>query len=193
MRIEVNRQEFYSRGELILRTLFAPLYIGIPHGFILFFLSLWSSLLTFISFWSIMFTGRYPESFFEYQEKFYRWNFRVNARFWDLCDGYPDFGLDVVDNHIDYKLDYPESIDRVSVLLRFLFGFFYVLIPHGIALFFRGIASFFVGFIAFWIILFTGEFPKSMFEFQLGTLRWSDRVNLYMAFLIHEYPPFSGR
>lgn len=67
-----------------------------------------------------------------------------------------------------------------------------MLIPHGIALFFLSIASMFVSFIAWWIVLFTAKFPQTLFDFQVGFLRWNQRVSLYMMYLTQEYPPFGG-
>jgi hypothetical protein len=164
----------------------------LPHTFLLFFLSIWSAIVGFIAFWSILFTGRYPESFFEFQTQFIKWEMRVNARMMNLVDGYPAFGLSVEDEDIKFYVPYKEDINRVNALMKFLFGWLYVLIPHGFALFFRLIGVFFVQFIAFWIVLFTGEFPKKMHDFIVGTLRWSQRVNLYLAFMTDTYPPFTG-
>jgi hypothetical protein len=193
MIFEIRRQEKYSRGELVLRTLFDWLYIAIPHGFILTLLSIWSAIVGFIAFWSILFTGRYPESFFEFQVRFFRWNIRVNARLMNLCDGYPDFGLDVHDNNIKFEVPYNENLSKSNVLIKFFFAWLYVMIPHGFALFFRTIASFFVQFIAFWIVLFTGEFPLEMHNFITGTARWNQRVALYLAYMTDEYPAFTGK
>jgi len=72
-------------------------------------------------------------------------------------------------------------------------AFFYVMIPHGFCLFFYGIAAMFVQFIAWWAILFTGKYPKGMFDFVVGYYRWSMRVNGYMGYMTDEYPPFNGR
>lgn len=192
MIFEIRHQESYSRGELLLRTFFGYLYIALPHLFLLFFLSIWSSIVGFIAFWSILFTGRYPESFFEFQTKFIKWEMRVNARMMNLVDGYPAFGLDAEDENIKFYVPYREDMSRGNAIIKLLFGWLYVGIPHGFVLFFRVIGMFFVQLIAFWIVLFTGEFPKKMHDFIVGTQRWAQRVNLYLAFMTDEYPPFTG-
>jgi hypothetical protein len=192
MIFEIRHQESYSRGELLLRAFFGYFYIALPHAFLLFFLSIWSAIVGFIAFWSILFTGRYPESFFEFQTQFIKWEMRVNARIMHLCDGYPAFGLDVEDENIKFFVPYKEDINRVNAIIKLLFGWIYVAIPHAFVLFFRLIGVFFVQFVAFWIVLFTGEFPKKMHNFIVGTLRWSQRVNLYLAFMTDDYPPFTG-
>jgi hypothetical protein len=94
---------------------------------------------------------------------------------------------------VKFSIDYPEKLSRGILLLKTFFGWLYVFIPHGFVLFFYGIAVCVVTFIAWWAILFTGKFPKGMFEFVVGYQRWSNRVNAYMLFMTDVYPPFSGK
>lgn len=193
MKFYIKHQESYSRGELLLRTLFGWLYILLPHLFLLIFMSIWSSILTFISFWVILFTGRYPQSFFEFQVGLVKWNIRVNARMYNLSDGYPAFGINSSDEYTDFQMAYPESLSRGLAIVKLLFGVIYVGIPHGFILIFRVLWTQILVFISWWIILFTGSQPKSWHAFNVGTLRWSTRVNLYLSYMTDEYPPFSGR
>ena len=90
------------------------------------------------------------------------------------------------------SVEYPEKLSRGWLLLKVFFGWLYVGIPHGICLGLYGIAVGVVTFIAFWAILFTGKFPKGMFDFVVGFYRWSNRVGAYLSLLRDEYPPFSG-
>ena len=87
----------------------------------------------------------------------------------------------------------PVSSSRGLLLLRVFFGWAYVGIPHGFCLMFRMIATEFLCFIAFWAILFTGKYPKKMFDFNVGTYRWMNNIMAYMLFLTDTYPPFSGK
>jgi len=191
MNFTVYHQEDYSRGELLLRTFFGFFYIVLPHAFILAFLALWSAILQFISFWVILFTGRYPENFFEYQVKYLRWSWRVNARILNLSDGYPAFGLDVEDESVEFDIPYKGDSDRMTVLLRGLFGFIFVYIPHGFCLFFLGIVANILVFVSWWVVLFTGKYPSDLFKFTLQVQQWSMRVTAYMMYLTDVYPPFS--
>ena len=90
-------------------------------------------------------------------------------------------------------VDYPEKLSRVWVVLKALFGSIYVGIPHGIALALYQIAVGIVTFIAFWVVLFTGKYPRGMFDFVVGYIRWTTRVTAYLSLLRDEYPPFSGK
>jgi hypothetical protein len=193
MKLSIKNQENYSRGELILRTLFGWIYIAIPHGFLLFFVGIWSSILSFVAFWVVLFTGRYPQSFFEFQVGYYRWTLRLRARINNLSDGYPAFGIKGTDENTSLDIPYPEKLSRGLLILRVFFGLFYVLIPHGFILFFRTIATGFVIFIAWWIVLLNGKYPQGLHDFVTGTIRWSTRVNIYMSFITDTYPPFNGK
>jgi hypothetical protein len=193
MKLTINYQESYSRGELLLRSFFGIFYILLPHAFLMIFFGIWSSILSFIAFWSILFTGRYPQSFFEFNAGMQRWSLRVNARVYNLADGYPSFGVNGTDEHTSLEIPYPETLSRGLLIVKVMFGLLYVFIPHIFILYFRIIWGAILGFIAFWSILFTGRYPQSFFEFQVGTLRWMTRVNLYMGLMTDEYPPFSGK
>jgi hypothetical protein len=193
MTFNVAQQESYSRGELILRTLFGAFYISMPHLVVLFFVGIWAGILHFISWWVILFTGRYPQSFFEYQVKVISWTSRLNAVTWNLADGYPAIGTAGSHPAVTLEVPYPESLSRGLLLLRTFFGMFYVGIPHGFCLYFRMLATGFLGFLSWWSILFTGKIPENWFQFNVGTLRWMLRMNLYMNYLTDVYPPFSGK
>ena len=192
MIIDIKKQETYSRGELLLRTLFGAIYIVLPHAFLLLFIGLAAVVVDFLAFWVILFTGRYPESWFEFRLNFMRWNLRLNASLFNLVDGYPKLGLKQQHEGVVLEVDYPTDISKSSVILRFLFGYIYVLIPHGFILSLLGVAVVFVNFIGWWAVLFTGKYPESLFNFQVYYFRWSQRVSLYMAYLTHTYPPFHG-
>jgi hypothetical protein len=193
MKFDIIHQESYSRGQLLLRAFFGWLYICIPHMFCLIFIGMASGILQFITFWIILFTGKFPVDFFNFQVKVLRWQTRVNASILNLMDPYPEFGLESMQEGITLDIPYQDDISRSDVLIRGLFGVLYVGIPHIFCLIFRGIASDILIFISFWAVLFTGKYPSSWHKFNVGTLRWGIRVNAYLAYLTHEYPPFSGK
>jgi hypothetical protein len=81
---------------------------------------------------------------------------------------------------------YPEKLSRLSTFFRII-----LLIPQNIVLYFVGIVAFVLMFFAWWAILFTGKYPKGLFDFVAGYLRWSTRVSGYFYLLTDKYPPFS--
>jgi hypothetical protein len=191
MEYGIKHQESYSRGELLLRTLFGAFYIMLPHAFVLIFLMIASAFINFIAFWAILFTGQFPQGMFNFQLNLQRWMLRLNARMGNLSDGYPAFGLSSVDSNTIINMERPEKSNRGTVLLRVFFGMFYVMLPHGICLAFLSIGAIFVRLIAFWVVLITGKYPEGMHNFMVGLMRWGFRVNAYMSYLTDTYPPFS--
>ena len=193
MKLNITHQERYSRSELLLRGIFGVIYIVLPHLFLLFFFSLWGSILSVVAFISIIFTGRYPESMFKYQVKLLRWNLRLSARLANLADDYPAFGLDGTDEHTSLEVPYPERISRGLTIVRLLFGVIYVILPHAIFLYFRTLWGVILSIYAFLSVLFTATFPKGAHDFLVGTIRWQYLVNLYMGNMTDTYPPFSSK
>jgi hypothetical protein len=193
MKLTITHQENYSRGQLLLRSFFGLIYMALPHAFVMMFCNLWATILAFISWWVILFTGRYPQSFFDYQVKMLRWSIRLNARTKNLVDGYPAFMPGGSDDLTSLEVTYPENLSRGTLLLRAFFGWLYILIPHGFMLFFRVLWGGILSFIAWWAVLFTGRYPESMHAYQVGTLRWATRLNLYIANMTDNYPPFNGQ
>lgn len=193
MFLEIKRQDRYSRGELLLRTFFGALYIGIPHIFVMYFVMIYVAIMNFIAFWVILFTGKFPRSTFDLLLKFQSWAIRLGASFSNLIEGYPEIGLNGSHPHVTYHVTYPETVSRGSLLLKAMFGIFYVLLPHAFVLMFRQIAGAVLGAIAWWAVLITGEYPESWFKFQVGTIIWQQRINTYMSSMEDDYPPFSGK
>jgi hypothetical protein len=86
-------------------------------------------------------------------------------------------------------VDYPPRLSRLLNNIPYLK--FILLIPHIVVLLFLAIAWLVVWFISWWAILFTGKYPRGMFDYSVGVLRWSARVNAYGSMFTDKYPPFS--
>ncbi len=193
MKITINYQERYSRVELLLRSFFGIVYFIIPHLFLLYFTVISSLLLSFLAWWTVLISEKYPKSFFEFQVKMLKWSLRFKLRLLNLADGYPAIGLNGEDTNSNIEFDCPEKLNRGILLLRLVFGLFYILIPHGLFLFIRGIACCIITFIAWWAVIFTEKYPLILFNFVAETYRWNMRVKLYFFFMTDSYPPFHGR
>lgn len=79
-----------------------------------------------------------------------------------------------------------EEYSRFMPLVKWLLA-----IPHYFCLFFLGFGALFVIFISFFAVLFTGQYPRGMFDFVVGVQRWGWRVNAYTGLLVDPYPPFT--
>jgi len=91
VKFTIDYPEKLSRGKLLLKTFFGGLYVGIPHGFCLFFYGIWAGICLFISWWVILFTGKIPKGMFDTIVSYYRWGARVGAYMNYLTDAYPPF------------------------------------------------------------------------------------------------------
>lgn len=183
-----------SRGLLLAKVFLGFFYVIIPHGIALLFYSIGVGVVTFLGFWAILFTGKFPPGMHEFVANYVRWDTRVMFYWTLLCDKYPPFTGKVEERYpVTINIVYPERLSRGILLLKVIFGFFYVIIPHGIVLIFYSIGSVVVTFIAFWAILFTAKYPKGMYEFSVGYYRYLVRVIIYLSLLHDSYPPFSGR
>jgi len=93
---------------------------------------------------------------------------------------------------VNLTVEYPQRLSRGILILRTLFAWLYVGVPHGICLALYGIAAFFATIIAWFAVLFTAKYPKDLYNFVVGYKRWELRVRAYLLFLTDQYPPFSG-
>ena len=191
---DVEYPERLSRASVVLKVLFGWLYVGIPHGIVLYFYGIAAGIVTFIAFWAILFVAKFPRGMFDFVVGYNRWYNNVYAYYACLLrDEYPPFSSEQTTYPVTFDVEYPERLSRGWVVLKVLFGWLYAGIPHGIILCLYGIAVVIVTFIAFWAILFTARYPRGMFDFVVGFMRWSLNVTAYLGLLRDEYPPFSSK
>ena len=149
-----------------------------------------AAVIGFIAWWAILFTGRYPRGLFEFVVNVQRWGHSVNVYQAMMRDEYPPFsGENGQYSPVTYTLEYPERLS--SLLNNIPYVKIILVIPHIIVLIFLFIGFEVVNFIAWWAILFTGKYPRGMFDYVVGVFRWSSRVSAYMGMLTAECAPFS--
>ena len=137
----------------------------------------------------ILFRQRYPRWWFDFVLELTRFGARVGAYMALLTDTYPST---VEHQAVELDIDYPnveQDLNRWLPLVKW-----FLAIPHYIVLFFLAIGAFFVVIFAWFAILFTGRYPRGLFDYVVGVARWGLRVNAYAFVLTTDrYPPFSLR
>lgn len=134
----------------------------------------------------ILFRQKYPRWWFDWNLELQRFTNRVGVYLALMDDRYPSTD-DHQSVHLDYR--YPDAardLNRWLPLVKWLLA-----IPHYVVLFFLDIAAFVVVIVAWFAILVTGSYPRGMFSFVEGVIRWNIRVTAYTLTLVTDrYPPF---
>jgi len=174
--------------ELSRLLIFFKWLLAIPHFIILYALGVVQSVITIIAFFAILFTTRYPEGLFKIAVGVMRWQANLYAYILLLRDDYPPFSWESGEYPLTLEVEYPDTLNRWLPLIKWL-----LIIPNLIVFMIVALVAYFLIFIAWFAILFTGKFPRGMFDFVVGTMRWSLRVNAYIYLMRDEYPPFSTK
>jgi hypothetical protein len=134
----------------------------------------------------ILFRQKYPRWWFDFNLQLTRFSTRVSSYLALMSDRYPSTDAE---QSVHLDLDYPDvrrDLNRWLPLVKWVLA-----IPHYVVLFFLGIAAVFAVIVAWFVILFTGRYPRGIFDFVEGVLRWALRVDAYAVLLVTDrYPPF---
>jgi hypothetical protein len=137
----------------------------------------------------ILFRQRYPRWWFDFALELARFTTRVGTYAALLTDRYPST---VEEQSVHLDIDYPDArqdLNRWLPLVKWLLA-----IPHFIVLFVLGLGALIAVIIAWFAILFTGRYPRGLFDYVVGVSRWALRVQAYAFLLVTDrYPPFSLR
>ncbi len=133
----------------------------------------------------ILFRQKYPRWWYDFNLELLRFQNRVGVYFALMDDRYPS-----TDERQGVRLDFPypdaTRLNRWLPLVKWLLA-----IPHYVVLLFLYVGAFFAVIAAWFAILFTGRFPRGIFDYLVGVGRWTNRVTAYaMGLLTDEYPPF---
>ena len=188
LRLTGRQDEPLSRWLWLVKWLLA-----LPHFIVLAFLWIAFAFLWIVALFAILFTGRYPRGIFDFNVGVMRWTWRVSFYTYSALgtDRYPPFSFDGV-YPADLDVEYPATLSRGKVLIKwwllalpqYLIVGVFAGAGYGIGLI--GIVVF-IGAVA---LLFTGAFPRSLFDLAMGANRWCYRVLAYAALMTDVYPPF---
>jgi Domain of unknown function (DUF4389) len=137
----------------------------------------------------ILFRLKYPRWWFDWNLELQRFSNRVGIYLALMDDTYPSTD-EHQSVHLDYRYpDVPAELNRFLPLVKWLLA-----IPHYIVLVFLDIGAIVAVIVAWFAILFTGSYPRELFDYVEGVVRWHNRVAAYAFILITDrYPPFSLR
>jgi len=136
----------------------------------------------------LVFRRKYPRWWFDWNLNFLRFSNRVTAYLALLGDTYPSTDEEQ-QVHLDFPYPDAQLLNRWLPLVKW-----FLAIPHYFLLCFLVIAAVFAVIFAWFAILFTGTYPRGLFDFVVGVMRWGNRVTGYALTLVtDEYPPFSLR
>jgi len=204
LRVEGDLDDHLSRWLWLVKWV-----LLIPHFIVLVFLWLAFFVVTVVAFFAILFTGRHPRALFDFKVGVMRWSWRVAFYSYSALgtDRYPPFSLDDDPDHpARLHVEYPQELSRGLVLVKW----WLLALPHYLVVgVFAGGAWFAVNgagddsawssgggligllvLIAAIVLLFTGRYPKPIFDFTMGMNRWCYRVGAYAALMTDAYPPF---
>ena len=171
---------------ILLATLGGPAFGGGGGGDGLFFIGLASGLVVIPPLLTIVFRQKYPRWWFDFNLAFLRFDNRVMSYLLLLRDEYPSTDEDQAVHLVMPYPDVRSDLNRWLPLVKW-----FLAIPHYVALLVLDVAVV-VGAIVAWIaILITGRYPRRLFDFTVGVMRWHNRVVSYaFALATDEYPPF---
>jgi hypothetical protein len=143
-------------------------------------------LLFFAPLLMILFRRKYPRWWFDWNLELQRFGTRAVAYLALMDDRYPS-----TDEHQSVHLDYPYPDAAVDLNRWLPLVKWFLAIPHFVVLFFLQIGAFFAVVFAWFAILFTGRYPRGLFTYVEGVVRWHTRVTAYAFILVTDaYPPF---
>ncbi|SRR6266487_3879859 len=134
----------------------------------------------------IVFRQKYPRWWFDWNLELLRFSNRVAAYLALMDDRYPSTD-EAQSVHLDFPYpDVPQVLNRWLPLVKW-----FLAIPHYVVLFFLYIAAVVVVIVVWFVILFTERYPRGLFDFVEGVIRWHNRVVGYaLALVTDQYPPF---
>lgn len=171
-----SRLSIFFRSLLLIPVAIVQAILSYAYGFT-----------SFLAWFAILFTGRYPESLYNFGVSYMRLSADITAYFFLLTGEYPPFwgsGAKAESYPIQLTMTYPQRSSRLLLLVRWL-----LVIPHYVVLSLAGMLGMLMLVVAWVVALVTGDLIfRGYFE---GLVRYAFRVNAYIYLMTDRYPPFS--
>jgi ABC-type sugar transport system permease subunit len=166
--------------------------LAIPQLMIAAMLTTLRTVLSVVSFFTVLFTRQIPRALFDVMAMTLRYEWRAASYALFLHEDYPPFDFepaaadDGVEPHTTVTLVYPEQLARWKPLYKWLTA-----LPHYFVLMALAFSAAFVVLGGFLAVVVTGEYPAGARDFLVGFSRYNMRVQAYVGLLTDQYPPFS--
>jgi hypothetical protein len=162
--------------------------VAIPWQIVAYLWGIAAGVVTFIAWFALVFTGRYPEGIYDFNAKYLRMITRTNAFYYLATDEFPPFHGDPDDAYpMRLGIAPPkEEYSRMKVLFRIIVG-----IPVYFLALIQGLIALVVVIIAWFAILFTGRFSEGLYNPLRSALAYTTRASAYFLLMTEDYPPFS--
>ncbi len=166
---------------------FVKWILAIPQVFVLGLVGIAAYFMWIYAWFSVLITERYPRNAYDFLVGVGRWATRVNAYIFFMAEEYPPFSMDEISAYPAHFEPPPfpgERMPRAAALQPILAIPAYIF--AGILLY----AAELVALVAGFAIIFTGEYPRGMYDFVVGALRTQARSLVYISMMTTQYPPF---
>jgi hypothetical protein len=165
--------------------------MAIPLAIWMYLVGIAAGVVTFIAWFAILFTGKYPEGMFDFTAGVMRYQWRVLSFYYFMKEPYPSFTIETTTadpggDQATFSIAYPQHLSRGLIFVKWLLG-----IPVFIVLFVYLIGAGLSLLVGFFAVLFTGKWPEGLKTYIIKVVRLAFKANAYHNLMTDVYPGFS--
>jgi hypothetical protein len=166
---------------------FVKWILAIPQLIVLSLVGIVAFVMGIYAWLSVLFTERYPRNAYDFLVGYGRWATRVNAYIFFIAEEYPPFNMDEIPTYParfepppfpSGKIPRAAALQPILAIPTWIFAAILVYIAELVAI------------IAGFVIIFTGEYTRGLYDFVVGALRAQARALVYFSMMTKQYPPF---
>lgn len=165
--------------------------MAIPLAIWLYLVGIAAGVVTFIAWFAILFTGKFPESMFDFNAGVMRYQWRVLTFYYFMREQYPSFTIETTTadpggDPATFSIEYPQHLSRGLIFIKWL-----LVIPVFIVLLVYLIGAMLALLVGFFAVLFTGKWPEGLKTYIIKVVRLGFKANAYHNLMTDVYPGFS--